>query len=112
VETADPTAENMRLARYRMDRRDQAHKQLLTAVKTLTTVRNLVARTNVIQVEFLNPPTIRSPAAPIVPAANGEQPEMNGIQATRAAMPTNRINGTLNGYHNRMNDILEPAKAN
>ena len=45
METTDPTAANTRVARYRMDRGAQAHKQFLSAVKMLATVRNLVART-------------------------------------------------------------------
>jgi hypothetical protein len=110
METSDPTAENMRLARYRMDRRDQGHRQFLSAVKMLATVRNLMARTNVIQVEFLHPPVVRSPAAPIVPHANGEQPPvhnrvMNGFDP-EVAKPINRING-----HNRISDLLTPAGA-
>ena len=89
---------------------DQAHKQFLAATKMLATVRNLVARTNVIQVEFLNPPMVHSPAAPIVPNANGEQPHihngaMNGFEP-EVTMPINRING-----HNRMAERLTPAGA-
>ena len=75
METTDPTAENMRIARYRMDRRDQAHRQFLSAVKMLATVRNLVARTKTIQIELLNPPMVHSPAAPSMPKANGKQPQ-------------------------------------
>ena len=41
METTDPTAENMRVARYRMDRGAQAHDSFV-AVKMLATVRNLV----------------------------------------------------------------------
>jgi hypothetical protein len=117
METTDPTAENTRLARYRMDRRDQAHRQFLSAVKMLATVRNLMARTNVIQVEFLHPPMVHSPAAPIMPHANGEQPPTyNG----RANGVENRFNGDttkpVNGYsringHNRISDLLMPAGA-
>jgi hypothetical protein len=109
METTDPTAENMRLARYRMDRRDQAHRQFLSAVKMLATVRNLVARTTVIQVELLNPPVVRSPATPIVPMAGGEQPSMYDGRANGAK---NRLNGagSING-RNRVSQILAPAGA-
>ena len=117
METTDPTAENMRVARYRMDRRDQAHRQFLSAVKMLATVRNLVARTNVIQIELLHPPMVHSPASPIVPSANGEQPNRynghtNGtanrfnIEATEPVNGANRING-----RNRVSNILTPAGA-
>ena len=100
IETTDPTAENMRVARYRIDRREQAHRQFLSAVKMLATVRNLVARTNVIQVELLNPPMIHSPAAPIVPMANGEQlPVYNG----HANRVKNRFNADVAGSINRLN---------
>jgi hypothetical protein len=71
VDTADPTGENNRVARFRMDRRDQAHRQFLSAIKMLATVRNLVARTNVIQVELLAPTTFRSPATANVSTVNG-----------------------------------------
>ena len=115
IETTDPTAENMRVARYRMDRRDQAHRHFLAAVKMLATVRNLVARTNTIQVQFLNPPMVHSPAVPIVPVANGDQPmpilngRVNGDQSINGQTngstgPINRINGKLNG-HNRLTSL-------
>jgi hypothetical protein len=75
----------------------------------LATVRYLVARTNVIQVEFLHPPVVHSPAAPIVSNANGEQPLMhngytNGVNRFNAdlAGPINRLNG------NRLTGILDP----
>jgi hypothetical protein len=117
METTDPTAENMRVARYRMDRRDQAHRQFLSAVRMLATVRNLVARTNVIQIELLHPPMVRSPVAPISKGANGEEPMVRAqtMQAEKsplngAAWPINRING-VNGHYNRFADVLEPATA-
>ncbi len=89
METTDPTAENMRVARYRMDRRDQAHRQFLSAVRMLATVRNLVARTNTIQIELLHPPMVHPSVSPVVPSTNGEQP--------------NRFNGHANGAKNRFN---------
>jgi hypothetical protein len=117
METTDPTAENMRLARYRMDRRDQAHRQFLSAVKMLATVRSLVARTNVIQVAFCNPPMAHLPAAPIVPGANGDEPHRhnghaNGVKNrfdADVAGPINRIK-KING-HNRRSKRLMPAEA-
>ena len=101
VETTDPTAENMRVARYRMDRRNQAHRQFLSAVKMLATVRNLVARTNVIQIELLHPPIGQAPVTPIMPSANGAKkaphakpaPSHNGV---------NRFNGS------RLAGVAEP----
>jgi hypothetical protein len=119
METTDPTAENMRVARYRMARRDQAHRHFLSAVKMLATVRNLVARTNVIQIELLNPPMVHAPAAPIVPMANGEQPQSrnghtnktrNGSK-TKTAGPVNRVSGAMSGQRNRFADVLEPTTA-
>lgn len=87
TETTDPTAENMRVARFRLDRRDQVHRQFLSAIKMLATVRNLVARTNVIQVELLHPPVVQAPVAPIMPGTNGAKkssgdglaPSFNGV---------------------------------
>jgi hypothetical protein len=121
METTDPTAENMRVARYRMDRRDQAHRQFLSAVKMLAMVRNLVARTNTIQVQFLNPPMGQSAATPIVPMANGEQPPTYNGPTNRIkdltnpppAKPVNGANGKFNGMngHARFNNPLEPATA-
>ena len=117
METTDPIAEHMRLARYRMDRRDQAHRQFLSAVKILATVRNLVARTKTIQIELLNPPLVHAPAAPIMPVANGEQAEIRNGQAKGGknrlnAEGTKPVNGVkrING-HNRISEILTPAGA-
>jgi hypothetical protein len=101
METTDPTAENMRLARYRMDRGAQAHKQFLSAVKMLATVRNLVARTQTIQVELLHPPMVQAPLTPIMPNTNGTKktprtepaPSFNGV---------NRLNGS------RLAGVVEP----
>jgi hypothetical protein len=116
METTDPTAENLRVARYRMDRRDQAHRQFLSAVKMLATVRNLVARTQTIQIELLNPPMVHSPAAPIMPRASGEQSQTSNGQTSRgkngskAVMirPTKGVN-RLSG--NRLSAILDPIAA-
>ena len=111
METTDPTAENMRVARYRMDRRNQAHRQFLSAVKMLATVRNLVARTNTIQVEFLNPPMAYPAAAPTMPVANGEQAQTrnghaNGARNRLNAAATEPMSGRING--NRMAGSLDP----
>ena len=117
MEATDPTGENMRAARYRMDRKDQANRHFLAAVKMLATVRNLVARTNVIQIELLHAPIAHSPVSPVVPSANGEQPNRynghtNGaknrfnIEATELANGVNKVNG-----RNRVSDILTPAGA-
>ena len=105
IETTDSTAENMRVARYRMDRRDQAHKQFLSAVKMLATVRNLVARTQTIQVQLINPPLVHPPAtssAPIVGARGGDEPVIGNGQA--AGVGVNRWNS-----RNRMAGIMETA---
>jgi len=116
VETTDPTAENMRVARYRMERRDQAHRQLLSAVKMLATVRNLVARTQTIQVQLVNPPMPHSAVAPIIAGANGDEPaaKVQTVQAEKVAVngpahPVNRINGAMNGHRNRFAGVLESA---
>jgi len=92
METTDPTAENMRVARYRMDRREQAHKQFLSAVKMLATVRNLVARTNVIQVELIHKPPTPSP---IMAGANGSmyQGKASGAQRASHTEPATSFNG-------------------
>ena len=117
AETSDPTAENMRLARYRLDRRDQAHRQFLAAVKTLATVRNLVARTNVIQVELLHPPAAQMSSEPIVHGANGEQPvgagqHLRQAPVNGAAKPINRVNGAMNGHRSRFgHNPAEPISA-
>ena len=113
METTDPGAENMRLARYRVERREQAHRQFLSAVKMLATVRNIAARTHTIQVELLRRPSIHPVNMPIVGAAYGEQPPMSGAVMhepdVRAAAPLNGKN-RLNG-HNRVPEILTPIGA-
>ena len=109
METTDPTAENMRLARYRIDRRDETHRHFLSAMKALATVRNLVARTNVIQVQVLNPPMTHSAVAPIVGGVvNGEQPVADSTRATRFN-GVNRVVGKLNGHKERFGELLEPT---
>jgi len=112
MEATDPTAENMRVARYRMDRRDQAHRQFLSAVKVLATVRNLVARTQTIRVELLNPMMAHSPAASAVPVAHVEQfpactDRMNGREHCFDADVAQLVNGReqcekLNGNGKRL----------
>ena len=107
METTDPTAENMRLARYRMERRDQAHRQFLSAAKMLATVRNLVARTNVIQVELLHPPVVHPPTPSTVPSAKAKQPNkcdgyVNGAIDRSDRKPGKQVNG------NRMAGMLNP----
>lgn len=114
METTDPTVENMRVARYRMDRGAQAHKQFLSAVKMLATVRNLVARTNVIQVELLHPPMIQAPVTPIMPGTNGKHPSMrnghaNGAKKTPRAEGAASFNGVSTFNGSRMAGVLEPV---
>ncbi len=101
-----------------MDRRDQAHRQFLSAVKTLATVRNLVARTQTIQIELLNPPMAYTPAAPIMPMVGGEQSNThsgyaNGAKnrfGAEAMPPVNGVGGRING-HNCVSEVLVAAGA-
>ena len=63
-----------------------------------------------------------SRAAPIIAGpANGDMSEANEVSATRlrkasingsvkAINGVNRINGKLNGHHNRLGQLLEPSK--
>jgi hypothetical protein len=116
METTDPTAENMRMARYRMDRRDQAHRQFLSAVKMLATVRNLVARTQTIQIELLNPPMVHPPTAPIMPMAYGEQSQTSNGQTSRGKNGSKaEMIGPINGGNrlsgNRLAGILDSVVA-
>ncbi len=114
METTDPAVENMRLARYRIDRREQAHRQFLSAVKMLATVRNLVARTNVIQIELLHPPAVHAPASPNLPLNSDMKGNTyngaNRFEGLGAAMSTKPVNGSrttvlngadavVNGHH-------------
>ena len=107
METTDPTADNMRVARYRMDRRDQAHKHFLSAVKMLATVRNLVARTQTIQVQLVNPPMVYSPPTPMTPVDEGDGLETHGMSTARPATPINRVTGAMGG--GRGNRIKRPG---
>lgn len=96
--------ENRRLAQYRLQRQDQAHRQFLSAVKTLATVRNLMAKT--IQVELVQRVPVAQPLKPLIAEANGEQPlvprRKTGACATIAS--TNRVNGC-----NRLRHLLDPV---
>jgi hypothetical protein len=118
VDTTDPSGENARVARYRMDRRDQANRHFLSAVKMLATVRNLVARTNIIQVALLHPPMARSPVAPILATANCDEPGLGsgqtegrknglGTDATEPVQAGRNGKGTMaaavNGSSHQMN---------
>lgn len=112
METTDPAVENMRLARYRIDRREQAHRQFLSAVKMLATVRNLVARTNFIQVEVVQRPmNMQAPSAK-TPACNGVKPLVDMDQVSPATGSTKLMNGysrlmdRFNGNGNCMAGIM------
>ena len=72
-EAQNPGGQNPKFDKYRAERQNQAHRQFLSAVKMLATVRNLVARTNVIQIELLHPPAASSPVAPSMYMHDGEQ---------------------------------------
>lgn len=117
TEPLNMNSENVCVGRYRMQRHSQAQRDLLSAIKALADVRSLIARTNVSQTKPLDPPTIHSPAAPLVPNANGEMPSIssrskNGkksrlnARATKAVKEADGIN-----VHNRLTGILEPVGA-
>jgi hypothetical protein len=86
-----------------MDRGAQAHKQFLSAVKMLATVRNLVARTNVIQVELIHPPVVQASVTPIMPGTNGT------TKAPRAE-PAPSFNGHKR-FNGRLAGLTEPHSA-
>jgi hypothetical protein len=114
-----PGGQNPKLDKYRMLRQDQAHRQFLSAVRTLATVRQLAART--IQVELIHRPADTAPTPSIMPQAYGETtPTYNGptnrikdLTNPPPAKPVNGVNGNLNGVngHARFNNPLEPATA-
>ena len=92
---------NVRLARFEMERQNQAHRQLLASIKMLATVCQLTARTNTIQVQLLNPPMSQPTQSPIAPAVNSARSEMcNGpksrfnAHATTLASGINRLNSS------------------
>jgi hypothetical protein len=109
IETTDPTAENLRVARYRMDRRDQAHRQFLSAVKMLATVRNLVARTATIQVEMIHRTVPKSPRLPMIMGVYGEEPNVQSGQMFEAnsRFDAQAVNGMsrING-HGHVRELL------
>ena len=114
-EAQNPGGRNPKLDQYLLTRQDQAHRQFLSAVKTLATVRQLAART--IQVELIHTPVGQACTKPIIASpANGDQPGMDNVQTTEPKkMPVNgvnRINGMgMNGHQNRFGSVLEPATA-
>lgn len=110
IEAAAPGGENIRLGEYRMDRQDQAHRQFLSAVKMLATVRQLTART--IQVELVQP-RFTNPMQSIIPGANGDEPGTSRFATNRnstagmgTAGPANG-NGRMHG-RDRLSGLLQP----
>jgi hypothetical protein len=102
-----------------MQRKDLAHRQYLSAIKMLATVRQLTAKT--IRVELISNPTVPH-TSPIITTANGDEPRMgNGKGKRKKKRPANkprkpingvnRLNGKLNGHKNRHNGIVAPAMA-
>jgi hypothetical protein len=113
IETTDPTAENLRVARYRMDRQDQAHRQFLSAVKMLATVRNLVTRTATIQVKMIHRSVPATPMQPMIAGAYGEDRDVQSGQMFEAnsrfdAQAVNGIN-RING-HGRVRELLASSR--
>ncbi len=109
LDTQAPQGENVRLAEFRMRRQDQAHRQFLSAVKMLATVRQLAART--IQVELIQRPPHGGLQVPIIKGVNGEEPGVArpvgaGVhQASGNAAPAvgyHRLNGKVNGHCSRI----------
>jgi hypothetical protein len=108
-EGQNPSGQNIKFDKYRMHRQDQAHRQFLSAVKQLATVRQLAAKT--IQIEWVNPPTTPPSKAPIVPDAHGEcQPTVDtpadgfNLDIAKSGNRVARFHG-----HNRISDRLAPV---
>jgi len=114
-----PGGQNSKFDQYRMQRQDLAHRQYLSAIKMLTTVRHITVKT--IQVEFISKPAMPH-APPIITAANGDKPRMGDgkgkrkkkrpVNKTRGPInKVNRLNGNRNGHKNRLSGIVAPAMA-
>jgi hypothetical protein len=100
LEAQAPGGEPIKLAEYRSRRQQVADNQLLAAVRMLTIVRTMMARTITVEVRQAAAPP---PANPIIPVAHGEEPGLGNV-------PVNRINGMAGAVldkpangHNRLN---------
>lgn len=98
-EGQNPGGQNLKLDRYRLERQDQAHRQFLSAVKTLATVRQLAAKA--IQVELIHRHAVAAPTASLIGGAYGEQPmPHNRLGGSFDSEPTKPLNGRnrINGH--------------
>ena len=107
--------QNIKLAEFQMKRAAQAHRDYLTAMKMLATVRNLLVKTNTIQVELVHRTAAQATTRPIIDGpVNGEEPNGSTGQTTpqagvNGAKPINRLNGTTG--RNRFGSLLEAASS-
>ena len=96
-----------------------ANRRLLAAMNALASLRKLLRP---VSVEIHQAPAVSQATSIIAGPANGDMPEANEVPATRlrrgsingSAKPVNgvnRINGKLNGRHNRLGQFLEPTVA-
>jgi len=77
-EAQQPGGQNKRWDEYRLTRQDQAHRQLLSAVKALANVRQLASKS--IQVELIHKSVA---ATPVIPVAKRDQPPIHAPQEPR-----------------------------
>jgi hypothetical protein len=103
---------NLKVAEFQMKRATQAHRDYLAAMKMLSTVRALTARTNTIQVEMVHRATAQAATGPII-VAHGE----GSLVGDKPVVPQTHVNGAaklkvngVNGHHNRFAS-LEPTGA-
>jgi hypothetical protein len=82
-------------AKYLMARQEQANRQYLAAIKTLATVRQLVAKTARIEVEMIHRFVPETPQRPIIGQTNGEQPRGNPESVNGRNCLNGRPRGTL-----------------
>jgi hypothetical protein len=87
--------DNPRLAVFNSKRQDQAHRQYLSAIKMLATVRQMMSKT--IHVELLHQPSAPSPVQ-VELKAHGELPEIetgivNHFEVPLATQPLRLFNG-------------------
>jgi hypothetical protein len=111
-----PQADGSKTTQLHEKRFEAAHRRMERTMMTLASIKKLLPRT--IEVQLLQKPTVTSPVESIIGSkVNGEQPPVSNGQATvqaTAAMtthtPINRLNGSMNGHHNRF-AALEPTGA-
>jgi hypothetical protein len=101
-----PEADGTTVGELYRKRHEAADRRLARALASLAMIKRLLPKT--IEVQVIQKPVAAPSPAPIIGGVlNGDQPMVNGTP--KPLNGVNRIGGKLNGHHNRLEGLLEPA---